>query len=79
MLRILPQERATAAEMINHPWLNMRSKDFRNVDPTVVVSNDEERFHKIINETDIYADVSTSEGEEEEDEDDDFVIEGEGD
>ena len=79
MLRILPQERATAAEMINHPWLNMRSKDFRNVDPTVVVSNDEERFHKIINETDIYADVSRSEGEEEEDEDDDFVIEGEGD
>ena len=46
------------------------------MDPTVVVSNDEERFHKIINETDIYADVSRSENAEEEDEDDDFVIEG---
>jgi serine/threonine protein kinase len=78
MLRILPQERATAAEMINHPWLNMTSTDFRNVDPTVTVSNDEERFHKIINETDVYADVEMSE-EEEEDEDDDFVIEGKSD
>lgn len=77
MLRILPQERATAAEMINHPWLNMTSTDFRNVDPTISVSNDEERFHKIINETDIYADVSRSDVDDEEDEDDDdFVIEG---
>ena len=76
MLRILPQERATAEQMINHPWLNMTSKDFRNRDPTVSISNDEERFQKIVNETDIYGDVSRSENEEEDDEDDDFVIEG---
>ena len=78
MLKVLPQERATAEEMLNHPWLSMKSKDFRNKDPTVVISNDEERFHKIINETDIYAEVSRSDCEEDEDDDDDdFVIEGE--
>jgi serine/threonine protein kinase len=77
MLRVLPQERATAKEMMNHPWLSMTSQDFRNKDPTIIISNDEERFKRIINETDVYADVSRSDcEEEEEEEDDDFVIEG---
>ena len=79
MLRVLPQERATARDMMNHPWLSMKSTDFRNKDPTIIISNDEERFKKIINETDIYADVSRSDCEEdEEEEEDDFVIEGKG-
>ena len=28
MLRIYPDERATAAEMLKHPWLNMETTDF---------------------------------------------------
>ena len=32
MLRVLPQERATAKDMLNHPWLSMPSKDFKNKD-----------------------------------------------
>ena len=77
MLRILPQERATAAEMLNHHWLDMSSTSFKTKDPTAVLQNDEDRFKKIINEQDTYADYSQSESEEEsEDEDLDFKIEG---
>ena len=82
MLRILPQERATAEEMINHHWLDMPGDNYKNKDPTNIPQNDEERFHKVINEVDEYGDISRSardlEAEEvvEDEEDDDFVIEG---
>ena len=78
MLTIRPQERATAEQMINHYWLDMPGNDFKNKDPTMVIQNDEERFQKIINESDEYADISTSyvENEFEEEEDDDHMIEG---
>ena len=77
MLRVLPQERATAEQMINHYWLDMPGTNFRSQDPTMVVQNDEDRFKIIINEQDTYADVSRSGSEEESDDDDEFVIKGE--
>ena len=75
MLRILPQERANAEQMINHYWLDMKGRDYKTRDLSVVVENDEDRFNKVINQQDFFADVSSGE-EEDEDSDDDFLVEG---
>lgn len=75
MLRILPQERATAAEMLNHYWLDMRGKDFRNKDFSFNHQNDIERFNKVINEEDNYVDVEIN-SQESVDDEDEFEMKG---
>jgi serine/threonine protein kinase len=76
MLRVLPQERATAEEMINHYWLDMKGNDFKSKDVNMIIHNDQDQFKRIINEQDHYVDKSSDEEDDEDDEDDDFVIEG---
>lgn len=80
MLKVLPQERATAEQMINHYWLDMQGNDFKNKDFSLNHQNDEERFNKIINENDYFAEVGDDFFENDDDDDDDdqsnFVIKG---
>lgn len=77
MLRVRPEDRARAKDMINHYWLDIPSKSFKSKTPIFKHQNDKERFEVIINSTDEFADVSRSDGEEEDLNDPDFVIEGE--
>ena len=58
MLKIIPQERATAEQMINHYWLDMKSDDFTNKDKFATFIPDEDRFNIVVNQTDCFADVS---------------------
>ena len=71
MLRIRPQDRASAEQMINHYWLDMPSKSFKNKNPIFKHQNDPERFEVIINSTDLFADVSDVDKEETSNQDDD--------
>ena len=76
MLRVRPQDRASAKDMINHYWLDMPSKSFKSKTPIFKPEHDKERFEKIINASDEFADVSRSEGDDEELKDPELVIEG---
>ena len=76
MLRIRPQDRATAAEMVNHYWLDMRSTSFRAKTPVFKHQNDQERFQVIIDAKDAFAAAPDSEAEEEDEADDGFEIKG---
>ena len=76
MLEVLPQNRATARQMINHRWLDMRSTDFRSSELILNHQNDEQRFQKVINETDLYADIDLDEFQDDSEDESDFIIEG---
>ena len=81
MLRVLPQERATAEQMINHHWLDMQGNDYKNKDFSLNHQNDEERFNIIINGDDCFAEIGDDFVENDDDDDDDddqsnFVIKG---
>lgn len=76
MLEVLPQNRATARQMINHRWLDMRSTDFRSKELILNHQNDEQRFQKVINETDLYADVDLGDEPDDSEEEMDYIIEG---
>jgi serine/threonine protein kinase len=80
MLRVKPQDRASAADMINHYWLDMPSKSFKSKTPIFKHKNDTERFNVIINQTDLFADVSKTDfednGKDDEEDDNKYLIEG---
>ena len=74
MLRVDPRQRATAAEMLRHPWLAMTTNEFRaggeeaagkpeTFDKALL---DKSEFHRVIEEEDFHADCSfvSSDGEE---------------
>lgn len=77
MLRVDPRSRATAAEMLRHPWLDMTTTEFRassdeiqarpeTFDRTLI---SKAQFHRVVDEEDFYADtgsVSSDDVEEEE-------------
>lgn len=77
MLKIDPRERATAADMLNHYWLDMETTQFF-ANPEEVISNpvaydknvlDKSSFHRVIDEEEFFADSSfVSEDEVAEDE-----------
>ena len=80
MLRIKPEDRASAEDMINHYWLDMKSTSYKNKNPIFKHQNDPERFEIIINSTDVFADVSEHEKDDknivDDDDDEEFVIKG---
>ena len=77
MLKIIPQERATAEQMINHYWLDMKTDNFTNKNLLATFTPNSDRFNVIVNQTDCFADVSDSiDNENDDDEEDEFLIEG---
>lgn len=66
MLRVDPRERATAADMLKHPWLDMETRQLF-ADPQEARENpevfdktllDKTSFHRVIDEEEFHADVS---------------------
>ncbi len=82
MLKIYPEERATAKEMLNHPWLDMESDEFFASKEYMFNHSDDydtskintDMFQVVVDEEDFFGDVSYISSEvEEENEDEKYV------
>jgi serine/threonine-protein kinase SRPK3 len=76
MLKVLPQERATAEQLVNHYWLDLKGSCLKNNLHELDQVYFNEDFNKNIHETDCDAEISHSMSDDEDSKEDDYLIEG---